>query len=139
VVIHRNVKASNVLLDGEMNARLGDFGLARLYEHGTSPQGTHVVGTMGYLAPVLAHTRRVTPATDVFAFCSLVLEVACGWRPIERGDDDDGRFLLVDWVLELWHMGARCDAVCLVEVEPVEHGPRAWPCRARDPACALQS
>ncbi|KAF8722937.1 hypothetical protein HU200_022076 [Digitaria exilis] len=103
VVVHRDVKASNVLLDAEMNARLGDFGLARLYERGggAGPQTTHVVGTMGYLAPELAHTRRVTPATDVFAFGAFVLEVACGRRPIDRG----GRFVLVDWVLELWHMG----------------------------------
>ncbi|WVZ59117.1 hypothetical protein U9M48_009312 [Paspalum notatum var. saurae] len=114
VVVHRDVKASNVLLDGEMNARLGDFGLARLYDRGAGPQTTHVVGTMGYLAPELAHTRRVTPASDVFAFGAFVLEVACGRRPIERGggdDDDDGRFLLVDWVLELWHKGALADAV----------------------------
>jgi serine/threonine protein kinase len=114
VVIHRDVKASNVLLDGEMNARLGDFGLARLYERGAGPQTTHVVGTMGYLAPELARTRRVTPAADVFAFGAFVLEVACGRRPIERGgggnDDGDGRFVLVDWVLELWHMGALADA-----------------------------
>ncbi|CAN6293410.1 unnamed protein product [Urochloa humidicola] len=115
VVIHRDVKASNVLLDGEMNARLGDFGLARLYDRGgagAGTQSTHVVGTMGYLAPELAHTRRVTPATDVFAFGAFVLEVACGRRPIERvgGDGDDGRFVLVDWVLERWHMGALTDA-----------------------------
>ncbi|XP_062201393.1 L-type lectin-domain containing receptor kinase SIT2-like [Phragmites australis] len=114
VVIHRDIKASNVLLDGEMNARLGDFGLARLYDRGAGPQTTHVVGTMGYLAPELTHTRRVTPATDVFAFGSFVLEVACGRRPIERnasgGDDIDGPFVLVDWVLELWHKGALADA-----------------------------
>ncbi|CAL4925162.1 unnamed protein product [Urochloa decumbens] len=118
VVIHRDVKASNVLLDADMNARLGDFGLARLYDRGAGaggPQSTHVVGTMGYLAPELAHTRRVTPATDVFAFGAFVLEVACGRRPIERGGggdgDGDGRFVLVDWVLELWHAGALADAV----------------------------
>ncbi|KAL6640985.1 hypothetical protein ACP70R_019166 [Stipagrostis hirtigluma subsp. patula] len=112
VVVHRDVKASNVLLDGEMNARLGDFGLARLYDRGAGPQTTHVVGTMGYLAPELAHTRRVTPATDVFAFGSFVLEVVCGRRPIERdgGGDGDGGFVLVDWVLELWHKGALADA-----------------------------
>ncbi|OAY81915.1 L-type lectin-domain containing receptor kinase IV.2 [Ananas comosus] len=75
VVVHRDVKASNVLLDGEMNARLGDFGLARLYDHGIDPQTTHVVGTMGYLAPELARTGRATTATDVFAFGAFVLEV----------------------------------------------------------------
>ncbi|KAG8091719.1 hypothetical protein GUJ93_ZPchr0012g20056 [Zizania palustris] len=112
VVVHRDVKASNVLLDGEMNARLGDFGLARLYDRGAGPQTTCVVGTMGYLAPELAHTRRVTPATDVFAFGSFVLEVACGRRPIGHGgagasvdNDNDGHFVLADWVLERWHTG----------------------------------
>uniref|UniRef100_A0A0E0HNK1 Protein kinase domain-containing protein n=1 Tax=Oryza nivara TaxID=4536 RepID=A0A0E0HNK1_ORYNI len=111
VVVHRDVKASNVLLDGEMDARLGDFGLARLYGRGAAdPRTTRVVGTLGYLAPELAHTRRVTPATDVFAFGSFVLEVACGRRPIEHGgatgdDGDDGEFVLADWVLDRWHKG----------------------------------
>ncbi|KAJ8631774.1 hypothetical protein MRB53_025097 [Persea americana] len=50
VVIHGDVKASNVLLDGEMDGRLGDFELARLYEHGSNPNTTRVVGTFGYLA-----------------------------------------------------------------------------------------
>ncbi|GJM84658.1 hypothetical protein PR202_ga00349 [Eleusine coracana subsp. coracana] len=105
VVVHRDVKPSNVLLDAEMNARLGDFGLARLYDRtGGGPQSTHVVGTMGYLAPELAHTRRVTPATDVFAFGSFVLEVACGRRPIDHRDDGPSA-LLVDRVLDLWRKG----------------------------------
>ncbi|KAK1694774.1 hypothetical protein QYE76_011471 [Lolium multiflorum] len=105
VVVHRDIKASNVLLDGEMNARLGDFGLSKMYDRGSDPQTTHVVGTMGYLAPELASTRRVTPATDVFAFGSFVLEVACGRRPIEHGAADDNRLILADWVLERWHAG----------------------------------
>ncbi|KAL1209937.1 L-type lectin-domain containing receptor kinase IV.1 [Cardamine amara subsp. amara] len=105
VVIHRDVKASNVLLDAELNGRLGDFGLARLYDHGSDPQTTHVVGTLGYLAPEHTRTGRATTATDVFAFGAFLLEVACGRRPIEIQHETDETFLLVDWVFGLWTKG----------------------------------
>ena len=84
VVIHRDVKASNVLLDSEMNGRLGNFGLARSYDHGTDPQTTHVVGTMGYIAPELTRTGRASTLNDVFAFGVFLLEVTCGRRPIAQ-------------------------------------------------------
>nr|XP_023875361.1 L-type lectin-domain containing receptor kinase IV.1-like [Quercus suber] len=97
VVIHRDVKASNVLLDGELNGRLGDFGLARLYDHGTDPQTTHVVGTLGYLAPEHTRSGKATTGTDVYAFGAFMLEVACGRRPIQaNGPSEDS--ILVDWV-----------------------------------------
>jgi len=105
VVIHRDIKASNVLLDSEMNGRLGDFGLARLYDHGTDPQTTHVVGTMGYLAPELARTGKATTQTDVYAFGIFILEVTCGQRPINSHADDSSQ-ILVDWVVEHWHKGS---------------------------------
>ncbi|PNT77097.1 L-type lectin-domain containing receptor kinase IV.1-like [Brachypodium distachyon] len=104
IVIHRDIKASNVLLDGEMNGRLGDFGLARLYDHGTDLQTTHVVGTMGYLAPELLRSGKASPLTDVFAFGTFLLEVACGQRPIKQ-DSKDKQIMLVDWVLEHWNNG----------------------------------
>ncbi|KAK9939489.1 hypothetical protein M0R45_016184 [Rubus argutus] len=100
VVIHRDVKASNVLLDGELNGRLGDFGLAKLYDHGTDPQTTHIVGTVGYLAPELTRTGRATMSTDVFAFGAFLLEVACGKRPIETQGPE--YVILVDWVFSCW-------------------------------------
>uniref|UniRef100_A0A2N9H4I3 non-specific serine/threonine protein kinase n=1 Tax=Fagus sylvatica TaxID=28930 RepID=A0A2N9H4I3_FAGSY len=105
VVIHRDVKASNVLLDSELNGRLGDFGLARLYDHGTNPQTTHVVGTVGYLAPEFTRTGKATTCTDVFAFGAFMLEVACGRRPIElqRLHEEE---ILIDWVFECWRKGA---------------------------------
>jgi len=106
VVIHRDVKPSNVLLDAGMNARLGDFGLARLYDHGTVPQSTRVVGTIGYLAPELMRMGKVTPSTDVFAFGVFLLEVACAQRPIgpNSGGGGGDRVALVDWVME-HHLG----------------------------------
>jgi serine/threonine protein kinase len=110
VVIHRDVKASNVLLDGEMNGRLGDFGLARLYDHGSDAQTTHVVGTMGYLAPELGHTGKATPSTDVFAFGAFLLEITCGRRPIDQ-HERNRHVVLVDWVIEQWRKGTITDVV----------------------------
>ncbi|TVU38264.1 hypothetical protein EJB05_11623, partial [Eragrostis curvula] len=110
VVIHRDIKASNVLLDREMNGRLGDFGLARLYDHSADPQTTHVVGTMGYLAPELVRDGKATPSTDVFAFGAFLLEVVCGRRPIERNARDDS-VVLVDVVVECHRSGSILDAV----------------------------
>ena len=109
IVIHRDVKASNVLLDDQMNGRLGDFGLARLYDHGSDARTTHVVGTMGYLAPELGHTGKATPATDVLAFGAFLLEVTCGRRPIEQ-DEHGNHTMLVDWVSERWRRGSIIDA-----------------------------
>ncbi|KAL0847966.1 hypothetical protein Bca101_021213 [Brassica carinata] len=128
VVIHRDVKASNVLLDADFNGRLGDFGLARLYDHGSDPQTTHVVGTLGYLAPEHSRTGRATTATDVYAFGAFLLEVVSGRRPIELHSESDDTFLLVEWVFGLWLRGnimeakdpnLGCDGYDLEEVEMV--------------------
>ncbi|CAK9319960.1 unnamed protein product [Citrullus colocynthis] len=104
VVIHRDVKASNVLLDDEFNGRLGDFGLAKMYERGADPRTTHVVGTLGYLAPEHIRTGRATTRTDVYAFGAFLLEVACGRRPIHPQEDADD-FILMDWVFSCWTNG----------------------------------
>ncbi|KAI3903474.1 hypothetical protein MKW98_032128 [Papaver atlanticum] len=104
-VVHRDIKASNVLLDGEMNARLGDFGLARLYDRGTNPKTTNVAGTLGYMAPELIRTGKATTSSDVFG--ALLLEVACGRRPIELNvPESEESEILVDWVLNRWRSGA---------------------------------
>ncbi|TVU38925.1 hypothetical protein EJB05_12322, partial [Eragrostis curvula] len=113
VVVHRDVKASNVLLDGDMNGRLSDFGLARLYDHGADPEWTRVAGTRGYMAPELWRTGAATPSTDVFAFGVFVLEVSCGRRPlgvIAPGDQNDV-LLLLDWVREHERQGTALHAM----------------------------
>ncbi|CAN4107070.1 unnamed protein product [Withania somnifera] len=109
-VIHRDIKAGNVLLDSEMNGRLGDFGLAKLYEHGANPSTTRVVGTLGYLAPELTKTGKPTTSSDVFAFGALLLEVACGRRPIEAKAMPE-ELIIVDWVWDKWKEGAILEIV----------------------------
>ncbi|KAG6530449.1 L-type lectin-domain containing receptor kinase VIII.1-like [Zingiber officinale] len=121
-VIHRDVKSSNVMLDEGYHARLGDFGLARQVEHDKSPDATVTAGTMGYLAPEYLLTGRATEKTDVFSFGAVVLEVACGRRPID-GDNDNNPTIggagssirrcsnLVEWVWSLHGDGRILEAV----------------------------
>jgi Legume lectin domain/Protein kinase domain len=110
VVLHRDVKASNVLLDADFNGRLGDFGLAKLHDHGANPSTTRVVGTIGYLAPEMTRTGRATTGSDVFAFGALVLEVVCGRRPIEPKTVQE-EAVLIDWVRDRWAAGRWADVV----------------------------
>lgn len=110
VVIHRDIKASNVLLDCDFNGRLGDFGLARLHDHGTDLGTTRVMGTLGYIAPELSRSGYVTTSSDVFAFGALLLEVVCGRRPIEPRFTSE-ELVLVDWVWLKWNDGKVMEVV----------------------------
>ncbi|KDP39264.1 hypothetical protein JCGZ_01021 [Jatropha curcas] len=109
-VIHRDIKTSNVMLDGNFNARLGDFGLARIMDHDKSPVSTLTAGTMGYLAPEYLHYGKATEKTDVFSYGVVMLEVACGRRPIEREGDSQKMVNLVDWVWGLYSEGKIIEA-----------------------------
>jgi serine/threonine protein kinase len=86
-VVHRDIKASNVLLDKDMNAKLGDFGLARMQNHGQISSTTKLVGTVGYMAPEVIKIGRASTHTDVYMFGILILEVMCGRRPLEEGKE----------------------------------------------------
>ncbi|KAJ4715236.1 Lectin-receptor kinase [Melia azedarach] len=105
VVLHRDIKPANVLLDNVLNGKLGDFGLARLYDHGSTLQTTKLVGTFGYMAPELMRTGKASTSTDVYAFGVFMLEVACGRKPIEHEGLSEA-VNLVDWVTGLWKRGA---------------------------------
>lgn len=110
VIIHRDIKSSNVLLDEEMNGRLGDFGLARLHDHGVDAYTTHVAGTYGYIAPELARLGKSTKGTDVFAFGVFMMEAARGKRPIEVNSCGEPQ-ALADHVLNAWQRSSIINSI----------------------------
>ncbi|XP_014505432.1 probable L-type lectin-domain containing receptor kinase S.7 [Vigna radiata var. radiata] len=107
-VVHRDIKTGNILLDGNMNPRLGDFGLAKLMDHDKSPVSTLTAGTMGYLAPEYLQYGKATDKSDVFSYGVVVLEVACGRRPIER--EGSKMVNLIEWVWGLHSEGKVIEA-----------------------------
>nr|ADB85269.1 putative lectin-like protein kinase [Phyllostachys edulis] len=111
-VVHRDLKASNIMLDAAFSARLGDFGLARAIETDKTSYmeevGGGVHGTVGYIAPECFHTEKATRESDVYAFGAVILEVVCGRRP---RCDIDGFHSLVDWVWRLHRDGRLLEAV----------------------------
>ncbi|MCL7040236.1 hypothetical protein MKW94_015670 [Papaver nudicaule] len=109
-IVHRDVKPSNILIDADLNPKLGDFGLARISGHTINKQTTHIVGTLGYLAPELTKTGKATTSTDVYGYGALMLEVVCCRRPIEP-QKNAHELVLVDWVRELHSRGELMRAV----------------------------
>ncbi|CAM6126786.1 unnamed protein product [Calypogeia fissa] len=111
-VIHRDVKSFNIMLDGDFNARLGDFGLARSTEHDKELLCTAVAGTRGYMAPELGMTFKPTEKTDVYSFGAVVLEVATGKKPMLSQQDREAlkEVFLVGWVWSLYQDDALVDA-----------------------------
>ncbi|KAF8097764.1 hypothetical protein N665_0281s0027 [Sinapis alba] len=102
VIIHRDVKPANILLDESMNAKLGDFGLAKLCDHGIDPQTSNVAGTFGYISPELSRTGKASTSSDVFAFGVLMLEITCSRRPVLPRASSPSQMVLTDWVVDCW-------------------------------------
>ncbi|ONK71626.1 uncharacterized protein A4U43_C04F10640 [Asparagus officinalis] len=96
-IIHRDIKSSNILLDGNLEARVSDFGLAKLLEDEESHITTIVAGTFGYLAPEYMQSGRATEKTDVYSFGVLVLEVMSGKRPTDSSFIEKG-LNIVGWL-----------------------------------------
>ncbi|KAF8642708.1 hypothetical protein HU200_067084 [Digitaria exilis] len=95
-IYHRDIKATNILLDEDMRACVADFGLARRSREGQSHLTTRVAGTHGYLSPEYALYGQLTEKSDVYSFGVLVLEVMSGRRAVDLSDPS-GVVLITDW------------------------------------------
>ncbi|KEH21801.1 NSP-interacting kinase-like protein [Medicago truncatula] len=97
-IIHRDVKAANILLDNYYEAVVGDFGLAKLLDHQDSHVTTAVRGTVGHIAPEYLSTGQSSEKTDVFGFGILLLELITGQRALEFGKAANQKGAMLDWV-----------------------------------------
>ncbi|XP_023876544.1 L-type lectin-domain containing receptor kinase IX.1 [Quercus suber] len=109
-VVHRDIKSSNIMLDSNFNAKLGDFGLARLVDHELGLQTTVVAGTMGYLAPECFTTGTASKESDVYSFGVVCLEIACGRKPVNP-QAEPSKVRLVEWVWDLYGNGQLLEAI----------------------------
>ncbi|XP_071725613.1 probable receptor-like protein kinase At1g11050 [Rutidosis leptorrhynchoides] len=100
-IYHRDIKATNILLDTNMGARVADFGLAKQSREGQSHLTTRVAGTHGYLAPEYALYGQLTEKSDVYSFGVVILEIMCGRKAIDLSSESPRAFLITDWAWSL--------------------------------------
>ncbi|XP_034933556.1 probable LRR receptor-like serine/threonine-protein kinase At1g53430 [Populus alba] len=103
-IVHRDIKATNVLLDKDLNAKISDFGLAKLDEEENTHISTRIAGTIGYMAPEYAMRGYLTDKADVYSFGVVVLEIVSGKSNTNYRPKEEFVYLL-DWAYVLQEQG----------------------------------
>ncbi|KAI8567155.1 hypothetical protein RHMOL_Rhmol02G0098300 [Rhododendron molle] len=109
-IVHRDIKATNVLLDGDLNPKISDFGLAKLSEDDNTHISTRIAGTIGYMAPEYALWGYLTDKADVYSFGVVALEIVAG-RDNLKYRPNENYVCLLDWALVLRQQGCLMDLV----------------------------
>ncbi|CAA6665665.1 unnamed protein product [Spirodela intermedia] len=109
-IVHRDIKTTNVLLDKDLNAKISDFGLAKLDEEENTHISTRIAGTMGYMAPEYAMRGYLTDKADVYSFGVVTLEIVSGKSNANCRPKEDFIYLL-DWAYVLQENGALLELV----------------------------
>ncbi|CAA6665683.1 unnamed protein product [Spirodela intermedia] len=109
-IVHRDIKTTNVLLDKDLNAKISDFGLAKLDEEDNTHISTRIAGTMGYMAPEYAMRGYLTYKADVYSFGVVALEIVSGKSNAHYRPKED-YFYLLDWAYVLQEKGTLLELV----------------------------
>ncbi|KAM0935038.1 putative protein kinase RLK-Pelle-LRR-XI-1 family [Dioscorea sansibarensis] len=115
-IVHRDMKSNNVLMDSDLEPKIGDFGTAKLLGDAESSSTVSVVvGTLGYIAPGIGYSTKVTEKSDVYSYGVVLLELLCRKLAVDPSFEDGVD--IVTWIRSKLENADRCSRLSLLDVE----------------------